>query len=135
MQLRPVLEHRMPTLVSKAAFSLPADSAKAKALGRNKVEGHLQPAAPPRNLQEVRAAVSKSIASVTRKLARLERDYYGDKRTVHSDAEQYVPSVKALMRALWILDLNKVRVTARDGVRQDAATRLRIRNLKAVVIR
>lgn len=66
----------MPTLVSKAAFSLPADSAKAKALGRNKVEGHLQPAAPPRNLQEVRAAVSKSIASVTRKLARLERDYY-----------------------------------------------------------
>ncbi|XP_025110321.1 uncharacterized protein LOC112573870 isoform X2 [Pomacea canaliculata] len=107
MRLRPVLEHRMPTLVSKAAFSLPADSAKAKALGRNKVEGHLQPAAPPRNLQEVRAAVSKSIASVTRKLARLERDYYGDKRTVHSDAEQYVPSVKALMRALWILDLNK----------------------------
>lgn len=125
----------MPTLVSKAAFSLPADSAKAKALGRNKVEGHLQPAAPPRNLQEVRAAVSKSIASVTRKLARLERDYYGDKRTVHSDAEQYVPSVKALMRVLWILDLNKVSFAARDGGQAGCRQRLRIRNHRAVVIR
>ncbi|KAK7483781.1 hypothetical protein BaRGS_00024997 [Batillaria attramentaria] len=107
-KLRPVLEHRMPTLASKAAFMMPGDDRSALGPGRHP-EGlrQLQQDAPPRNMRDVRAAVSKEIKSLTRKVARLEREYYGDKRTIHNDVEQYAYPIKMLMKTLWILDLNK----------------------------
>ncbi|XP_076463738.1 uncharacterized protein LOC143295903 [Babylonia areolata] len=107
MRLRPVLEHRMPTLASKAAFGLSA--AEQSALPGRHPEGlrQLQQPAPPRTMRDVRAAVTKELKSLTRKVARLEREYYGERRTVHDELDKYVYPVKMLMKALWLLDLNK----------------------------
>ncbi|KAL8612470.1 hypothetical protein ACOMHN_058598 [Nucella lapillus] len=108
--LRPVLEHRMPTLATKAAFALQKreeQSALPGAPGRHP-EGLLRiQKAPPRSMRDVRAAVTKELKSVTRKLARLEREYYGDRGTVHKEVERYVFPVKTLMRSLWLFSLNK----------------------------
>ena len=101
----------MPTLASKAAFVLHGDERSALPGTGQHPEGlrQLQQSSPPRTMREVRAAVTKEMKSVTRKLARLEREYYGEKRTVHNEVEKYVYPVKMMMKALWILDLNKVR--------------------------
>ncbi|XP_070184589.1 CAP-Gly domain-containing linker protein 1-like isoform X2 [Littorina saxatilis] len=109
-QLRPVLECRMPTLASKAAFILHGDERSAMPGAAGHRPGglrQLQQSVPPRTMRDVRAAVTKEMKSVTRKVARLEREYYGDKKTVHNEVEKYAYSVKVLMKSLWILDLNK----------------------------
>ena len=100
----------MPTLASKAAFVLQGDERSALPSTGQHPEGlrQLQQPSPPRTMRDVRAAVSKEIKSVTRKLARLEREYYGEQRTIHNEVEKYTYPVKMMMKALWILDLNKV---------------------------
>lgn len=127
MRLRPVLEHRMPTLANKAAFLLPPGEELSALPGprgsrhphhpplapgggagaQSRDQGPLQQAAPPRTMRDVRAAVTKEIKSLTRKLARVEREYYGERKTVYNEVEKYVLPIKMLMKAQWILDLNK----------------------------
>ncbi|XP_076458135.1 uncharacterized protein LOC143291888 isoform X2 [Babylonia areolata] len=122
MRLRPVLEHRMPTLATKAAFALKAEEPSALPATGAGTPGRRQRrrggpagdpglvqlmAAPPRSMRDVRAAVTKELKSVTRKVARLEREYYGDRGTVHTEVDRYAFPVKTLMKTLWILDLNK----------------------------
>ena len=59
-------------------------------------------------MRDVRAAVTKEMKSLTRKAPRLEREYFGDKKTVHNEVEKYGYPVKMLMRKQWLFDLNKV---------------------------
>lgn len=98
LRLRPVLDCRMPTLATKAAFLLPLDdmtNINNKPNGIKRLESN-----PPRSLSKLRHSISVEIKGLSKKLARLERNYYGVGRSLQHEVEKYVLRLKGVMRWL-----------------------------------
>jgi len=88
----------MPTLATKAAFLLPLDdmtNINTKANGIKRLESN-----PPRSLSKLRHSISVEIKGLSKKLARLERNYYGVGRSLQHEVEKYVLRLKGVMRWL-----------------------------------
>ncbi|XP_046557420.1 LOW QUALITY PROTEIN: uncharacterized protein LOC124266663 [Haliotis rubra] len=103
LKLRPVLDHRMPTLATKAAFTMVGDvSAQHK---KRSALRQLE-TCPPRCLKEVRQLITMEIKHIHRCLSRLERSYYGGRRTVHQEIEKIIYPTKTIMKAALIFECN-----------------------------
>ena len=103
-QLRPILDCRMPTLATKAAFLLPLDdmtNINTKPNGIKRLESN-----PPRSLSKLRHSISVEIKGLSKKLARLERNYYGVGRSLQHEVEKYVLRLKGVMRWLNIKEFS-----------------------------
>lgn len=88
----------MPTLATKAAFLLPLDdmtNINNKSNGIKRLESN-----PPRSLSKLRHSISVEIKGLSKKLARLERNYYGVGRSLQHEVEKYVLRLKGVMRWL-----------------------------------
>ncbi|GFR69673.1 hypothetical protein ElyMa_005637600 [Elysia marginata] len=115
-KLRPVIDHRMPTLVTKRGmFATDPASATVQIQNitrrRNDVltKGSEAPSfltSPPRNMHYLREAIFKEIKVISKALNALEREYYGDRANINGEVERYAYSVRMLMKALMIFDLN-----------------------------
>lgn len=106
LRLRPVLDCRMPTLASKAAFYLPLDEMptfRKKIHGLKLLESH-----PPRSVKDLRNIISSEIKAVSKKLSRLERSYYGIGKSIQHEVDKYVMPLKGVMRMLTIFEFSSV---------------------------
>nr|XP_022314606.1 LOW QUALITY PROTEIN: uncharacterized protein LOC111119080 [Crassostrea virginica] len=107
-ETRPVLECRMPTLVTKPSFLLPIDEMprhKRRPLGLQMLE-----ASPPRSLKDLRNIIAAELKQVAKKLSRLERAYYGVGKSIQDEVNRYVSPIKVVMRMLTIFDFSSGRV-------------------------
>ncbi|XP_062611986.1 uncharacterized protein LOC134273768 isoform X4 [Saccostrea cucullata] len=106
---RPVLECRMPTLVTKPAFLLPIDEMpkhhKRQALGLQLLEAN-----PPRSLKDLRNIIAAELKQVAKKLSRLERAYYGVGNSIQDEVNRFVGPIKVVMRMLTIFDFSSGKV-------------------------
>ncbi|KAJ8318438.1 hypothetical protein KUTeg_003529 [Tegillarca granosa] len=128
--MRPVLDCRMPTLASKAAFYLPLDEMptfRKKIHGLKLLESH-----PPRSVKDLRNIISSEIKAVSKKLSRLERSYYGIGKSIQHEVDKYVMPLKGVMRMLTIFEFSSVSTienaikTGSDPKRyKDACTNIR----------
>ncbi|XP_069124796.1 chromosome partition protein Smc-like isoform X3 [Argopecten irradians] len=104
---RPLLDLRMPTLVTKAAFALPAledmPPIHKKLRGLKRLEAN-----PPRSLRDLRNIITSELTSVGKKLSRLERSYYGVGKSVQHEVDKYAMPIKGVMRMLTIFDMSSV---------------------------
>ena len=103
--MRPVLDFRMPTLANKSTFLLPIDDAAANSVSRLlRLES-----SPPSSLKEVRQAIYAEIKAVQKKLARLERSYYGVGKSLNHEVEKYSTPIKILVRMLGYFELSSTK--------------------------
>lgn len=97
----------MPTLVTKAAFTLPGlddmPPLHKKLRGLKRLE-----VSPPRSLKDLRNIITSELTSVGKKLSRLERSYYGVGKSVQHEVEKYLMPIKGVMRMLTIFDMSSV---------------------------
>ncbi|XP_071107829.1 uncharacterized protein [Haliotis cracherodii] len=117
LKLRPVLDHRMPTLATKAAFMMPVGDVSAQQKKRNAL--HQLETCPPRCLKEVRQLLTMEIKHIHRCLSRLERSYYGGRRTVHQEVEKIIYPIKTVMKSALIFECNSSS-NVEDVIRQSS---------------
>ncbi|XP_041363890.1 uncharacterized protein LOC121379371 isoform X2 [Gigantopelta aegis] len=102
-KLRPVLDHRMPTLSSRTAFMLPLGNT---AIPRKRSRLRELELSSPRCLKEVHIKVKAELKATLKKLLRIERAYYGEQKTIHQEVERYVIPVKSVMKGVLHFECN-----------------------------
>lgn len=105
LKLRPILDCRMPTLATKTAFLLPAldDMSRLhrRSMGVQQLETN-----PPRSLAKLRHSISSEIKGLSKKLSRLERNYYGVGKSLQHEVEKSILRLKGVLRMLNISEFS-----------------------------
>ena len=103
-----MLEVRMPTLTTRQTFLLSLQEEMPKHKDKPRGLKRLE-ASPPRSLKDLRNIISSELRSVSKKLARLERAYYGVGKSLQEEVDRYNMPLKVVMRMLSIPNFSSAR--------------------------